>query len=430
MVPLWIVAIGSFMTKTIKANRQIDWEQGTRGARRVPQPPSESPRKTLESLRLSDPAFSLVVFEDFLSALFVKAHEARGDGVLSPLAGYLAPSAQQTLAGLSPEARDVTTVIVGAMRFVTAAGVEPAEERVRVVVTFEANYMERTDAGDKTYYAEERWMLSRARSARSRPPEAVRTFGCPSCGAPLTGDNSNVCGHCSRPVDTGEFDWLVEEIQPLNREERGPQLTGETEERGTDLETIVDPEAKARRAELLARDPSLTWAAFEARVRLIFDELQKGWSNRDALHIRPFLTDNLFQTQLYWIRAYEAAGLRNVTEGSRLEGMRLARVVSDAYFDAVTVRVRAEGHDVTVSDATGEVVSGSRDRIRRYTEYWTLIRGLATRGAARTEPLCPGCGAALKVSHTGDCEYCGVKVSSGNFDWVLSRIEQDDSYTG
>jgi hypothetical protein len=231
-------------------------------------------------------------------------------------------------------------------------------------------------------------------------------------------------------VDTGEFDWLVEEIQPLQREERGPQLTGDVEERGTDLETIVDPEARARREELLARDPSLTWAAFEGRVRLIFDELQKGWSNRDPLHIRPYLTDNLFQTQLYWIRAYEQAGLRNITEGSRLEGLRLARVVSDAYYDAITVRVRAEGHDVTVKDGTGEVVSGSRDRIRKYTEYWTLIRGLTTRGAARAEPLCPGCGAALKVSHTGDCEYCGVKVSSGNFDWVLSRIEQDDSYTG
>jgi hypothetical protein len=430
MVPFWVITIGLFMRNVIRANRRVDWEQGTRAARRVPQRPSEPPRKTLESLRLTDPAFSLVVFEDFLSALFVKAHEARGDGVLSPLAGYLAPSAQQTLAALSPEARDVTTVIVGALRYVTAAGVSPPEERVRVVVTFEANYTETTNAGDKTYYAEERWMLSRARSARSRPPEAVRTFGCPSCAAPLVGGATNVCAHCARPVDTGEFDWLVEEIQPLQREERGPQLTGDTEEQGTDLETIVDPEATTRRAELLARDPSLTWAAFEARVRLIFDELQKGWSHRDPLHIRPFLTDNLFQTQLYWIRAYEKAGLRNDTEGSRLEGLRLARVVSDAYYDAITVRVRAEGHDVTVKDDTGEVVSGSPDRIRKYTEYWTLIRGLATRGAARTEPLCPGCGAALKVTHTGDCEYCEVKVSSGNFDWVLSRIEQDDSYRG
>jgi hypothetical protein len=30
----------------------------------------------------------------------------------------------------------------------------------------------------------------------------------------------------------------------------------------------------------------------------------------------------------------------------------------------------------------------------------------------------------------GHCEYCRVKVVSGQFDWVLSRIEQDDTYDG
>jgi len=30
----------------------------------------------------------------------------------------------------------------------------------------------------------------------------------------------------------------------------------------------------------------------------------------------------------------------------------------------------------------------------------------------------------------GICGYCQAKVNSGAFDWVLSRIEQDDAYTG
>ena len=28
------------------------------------------------------------------------------------------------------------------------------------------------------------------------------------------------------------------------------------------------------------------------------------------------------------------------------------------------------------------------------------------------------------------CGYCNAKVSGGAFDWVLSRIEQDESYSG
>ncbi len=28
----------------------------------------------------------------------------------------------------------------------------------------------------------------------------------------------------------------------------------------------------------------------------------------------------------------------------------------------------------------------------------------------------------------GICDYCGAKITSGDFDWVLSRIEQDEAY--
>ena len=43
---------------------------------------------------------------------------------------------------------------------------------------------------------------------------------------------------------------------------------------------------------------------------------------------------------------------------------------------------------------------------------------------------CPNCGALLKINMAGVCEYCNGKLSSGAFDWVLSRIEQDEAYTG
>ena len=43
---------------------------------------------------------------------------------------------------------------------------------------------------------------------------------------------------------------------------------------------------------------------------------------------------------------------------------------------------------------------------------------------------CPSCGAPIKLNQAGKCEYCGTVVTGGNFDWVLSRIEQDESYFG
>ena len=43
---------------------------------------------------------------------------------------------------------------------------------------------------------------------------------------------------------------------------------------------------------------------------------------------------------------------------------------------------------------------------------------------------CPNCGAPLQIDQVGNCTYCRVKVTAGEFDWVLSRIEQDEAYSG
>jgi hypothetical protein len=31
---------------------------------------------------------------------------------------------------------------------------------------------------------------------------------------------------------------------------------------------------------------------------------------------------------------------------------------------------------------------------------------------------------------SGECAHCGTHVTSGEFDWVLSKIEQDEAYRG
>ena len=146
--------------------------------------------------------------------------------------------------------------------------------------------------------------------------------------------------------------------------------------------------------------------------------------------MRPYLSDNLFQSQLYWIDAYKRQHLVNRTDGARIVSVHLCRVVSDARYDAVTARVFATGLDYTVNEA-GEVVGGNKERPRPYSEYWTLIRGVDRSGAPRATPECPNCGgASLAVNMAGKCKHCDAKVNAGEFDWVLSRIEQDEAYRG
>jgi predicted lipid-binding transport protein (Tim44 family) len=430
MLPLWGLAGLGYWIRSRGSGG--DWTAGGLGSAGESETPAERPplpRQQLEALRQADPQFSLVVFEDFLQALYARVQEARGAHALETVGPYLAPELRERLERESATLAGVEAVVVGAMSY-RSVRLDAPGGRVQVQLEFEANYTEvDANGGRQGYYVAEVWTLSRARRARSRPPEQVRSFGCPACGAPLTGLRDDTCAHCGNRVTSGELDWRVEAVGVERRDHRGPQLAGHAPELGTLTPTIVDPLAQTRRDELAARDPAFAWEAFLARVRLVFAEAQVAWSSQELVKARPYLSDNLFQTWVYWIEAYRAAGLRNVTEGSRVLGVRLARVTSDAYYDAITVRLRAIGLDYTL-DASGAVVSGSRSDPREYSEYWTLVRGAAVRGAPRVDRSCPRCGAPLQVTMAGACEYCSAHVVSGEFDWVLSRIEQDESYQG
>lgn len=381
--------------------------------------------EALRLLRADDDEFSSVLFEDFLHALYVQAHILRGQGKLERLAPYAGDEAMSVLRAAAAES--VSTVIVGAMTIEDVRGDEKAR-RVVIRVRFTTNYTERVEGADQSYYAEELWTLSRSLDVRSRPPERARVIDCPSCGAPLEQLVAGTCRYCGVATPNGDHDWRVDRIRVEQREPRGPMLTGTTEEIGTDLPTVIDPEVKARYRALTARDPGFGWSAFSQRLNVVFARFYEAWSAQALQPVRPFLSDNLFEAQQYWVAAYQAARLRNVAADARIVTVQLARVLSDKHYDAITVRVYATCLDYTL-DAEGRVISGSKTQPRQYSEYWTFIRGTAATGAPKAEDTCPNCGAnSAEINMAGSCDKCGVKITNGAFDWVLSRIEQDEVY--
>ncbi len=388
-----------------------------------------SARTRLAELAKVDPSFSVIVFEDFASALYSEAVLATGRSELGLFSPYFFPSAERTMNARHLEG--VTHVLMGALRVEDVTGLEATSTDVSTSLAFETNLARRDPkTGDeRAIYSVERWVLRRPKSARSRTPDKARVFGCPNCGAPSHELLAGRCRSCGEDVTTGAFDWRVASVEVLGAEERGPMLTGETEERGTDLPTIVATDAKAALAALGQRDPAFSFSGFTARVSSVFHTFHETWSARDLSTMRPFLSDALFATQSYWVAEYRRQLLRNVTENPTIRKVELARVTSDAYFDAITVRLHATCIDYTVTDS-GSLVSGDRTEPRAYTEYWTFMRGREAKGPARTDRVCPRCGAPLSVGMAGECTSCGAKITAGSFDWVLSRIEQDDVYRG
>lgn len=402
-------------------------------------PPASAPQQPLDLdvIRNLDPDFSAVLFLDFAYALYARAHQARASQpALDALAPYLSPEVRASLADRPPAGVPVSEVVVGALR---AAGIDlpstepvpgspPAQVRVRLEI--ESNLTLGDAGSERTQYASETWTLVRGAGVRTKPPQDVRSFHCPNCGAPFTSSGSDRCDYCGEVVSGGRFDWTVVSAVLDAAEDRPPALTGTVEEVGTNWPTVFHPALAARRAGLLRDDPTATDEALAARLRLIYDDLNRAWTGLDLAPVRPYVSDGLFDYLQYWITAYQSQGLRNVLEGMRLTELALTKVVRDRWYDALTFRIWGTGRDSTIRVATGEVAGGDPKHDRTYSEYWTLIRGSGVRGAPRVDKTCPNCGAALDTNMAGECAHCGAKVTSGEFDWVLSRIEQDDSYTG
>jgi len=380
-------------------------------------------------LQAPDPNFSRILFDDFLYSLYAETQVARGKGTLAALEPYLGTEACRY--GQENPVREVRDVVIGAMTtsrirvFVYPDG----RRGVQVKVDFQVNYTE-IDMDDKeqSYWIEETWLLERLAGVLSRSPEKARMLGCPSCGAPLDRNMNARCGYCGVVASPGAFDWTVCETKINTREPRGPMLMGTTQEVGTNFPTVMDQNVKEVYGALAKKDPSLGWTAFTARLETIFQTFHEGWTARDLSIVRPYLTDNLMAMQQYWIDTYRSQGLRNVSENPRIIAVHLARVQSDKFFDAITVRIYAMCLDYTVDNA-GSVLGGDRTTLREYSEYWTLIRGAERRGQPRTDPVCPNCGAPnRKINMAGCCKSCDAHITSGEFDWVLSRIEQDEAY--
>lgn len=376
---------------------------------------------------LLDPNFSRPVFLDFFSKLFTEVHKARA-GDLDRWAAYLSPQAAADLrqqaqqSGLSA----VGDVIIGALHW---RRLSKQGAFLHATIEVESNVVETRRGTRQSFYRVESWHLRRRDGVLSKPPEKVQKLGCPNCGNPGELTPQGKCPYCDQVVarSGGAFDWVVVSIATMRQEAVAPPVGGGAMEEGTLLPTRFHPQLGARREAFMTRYPNFDWQAFLARAEHIFRALQEAWSEQKWEQARPYETDNLFGQHVYWMEAYRSQGLRNRIEQINIQKMELVDVASDAFYDSLTLRIFASMVDYTEEIASGRVTSGSKSQPHRFSEYWTFIRRIGS-GQSGQPSSCPSCGAPLEINQAGSCQHCGAHLTSGEFDWVLSQIEQDESY--
>lgn len=379
-----------------------------------------------------DPNFSYYVFRDFVGLLYSQVQQGRA-GDLGQVGHYLSPQVRESLLKLTrnQQVTGVKNVIVGAARVLSQVVVQ---NRVRITLTLESNYTEQRGDREERIYSKERWTFQRNQGVLSPGPIPVGTtrLGCPNCGQSGEVGKDGRCPYCEKQVNNGNYGWVVVQVQVQDREKQLPLGLGEqAPERGTQLPTRRSPQWAQRWRAFQARYPEFVQKQFEDRLVEIFMALQQAWSEQRWDQARPYETDSLYQTHRYWIEAYQSQGVVNQLSQIQVQKIELCNVETDAYFDAVTVRIFASMIDLTLEKSSGRRLGGDPKQPRVFSEYWTLIRKVGYHPPTETRPAgtCPSCGAPLdRINQAGQCEYCGSTITQGDFDWVLAQIEQDESY--
>lgn len=382
-------------------------------------------------LREVDASFSLPLFLDFVGHLYCRV-KTKEPHKLESAACYLAPELRQRLINKAQMdgITDISEVIVGSIS-ITKFNVTTKYQRL--VVSMETNFTETREGEKIPLFCVEEWTFSRLANVISQGPEEITKFACPSCGSPAALNSDSTCRYCGKQVLDGSYAWVLVNARTLDRTRRRPISCDNGLERGTNFPTIINQQFEANRKAFTIRHPDFVWAQFEARVCASFLALQQAWNEGKWESARPYETDHLFTTHLYWLKNYAEQGLRNRIEDVQIQRVTPVKLETDAYYDSLTVRIWASCKDWTVRLRDNAVVSGSATATRIFTEYWTFIRrsDYQPRGEGQGNPsVCPSCGAPLRVAMSGVCEYCDTLITNGNFDWTLTRIEQDESYRG
>ena len=402
----------------------------------MPRPPRAPRPHGIPVLRARDPNFSEPLFVDFVQLVYARGHELRGSGQLQKLRPWFSTGALAKLPGKGPPPDSVEDVVFGASR-IEAVELEGTWARIRV--RFETNLTEVSGGRRTQLLRDERWTFRRRVDVLSPGPEGMQALSCPACGSTADAKTDGTCPNCGAARTDGQLQWEVQDISVLRSQPlTAPELhLGGGIEPGTNKPTLVDPDLASQRRQLTARNADFDWSAFRDRVVDVFARLQQAWSEQRWELARPYETDPLFQTHRFWMERYARFGLANRLADVEVRKIELAKVGLDAFYESITVRIWASMRDWTErtsGEGAGSIVGGSRTEPRVFTEYWTFLRAIGGQhrpAGAWSADHCPSCGAPLdKVSMAGVCGYCDAKITSGRFDWVLSRIEQDDAYVG
>lgn len=159
-----------------------------------------------------------------------------------------------------------------------------------------------------------------------------------------------------------------------------------------------------------------------------FLAVQRAWSDGDMTPVARHLSDGVFERFQTLLAMNKADGKVNVVSDVSISACEAAYEGKDGGWERADLRITAGCLDVYLDLDRRHKLKGGQTW---FTEYWGFLRrtGAKEPGAELPEHACPNCGQAVAVNRTAVCPNCKSWLNSGEHDWVLAEITQQDEWS-
>lgn len=389
-----------------------------------------------------DENFSKVFFVDFVNLLAVRYYSNFGKNNFKNIEPYISDKlkfyaedfAKKHNITNSEEVK-INEVVVGAINF---NKVIIYEDHTELSVDLEINFTLNNQDKRSRHLISERWSFERKNSVKTKEPKTgVYEISCPNCGASLNFTDQKICTSCGEKISNGKYDWNISTHKTKYYSIlKQNDMFYYANEKGTSKKTIVDYQFKENFQKFIEKH-NLT-EQFKTNfkeniVKPVFLEMYHAWSELKWEKIRHLLSDRMWESNNFWIKAYKHYNVVNKLDKIFINEIEFAKIETDKFFETITVRIWASCIDYVKEIGTGKFIAGDNKNYSVFSEYWTFVRRTATKKPATEISIntCPNCGApADKIGQSAICKYCNTKISTGEFGWILSAITQDNVYGG
>ena len=172
------------------------------------------------------------------------------------------------------------------------------------------------------------------------------------------------------------------------------------------------------------------------KAKTIAERLQQAWSGGDMLPVRNYVSQGIFNRfRLQLELMVEDEGVRNIMADFKVMEVSANALSASKSYQTIHVALFCSARDVTVPAGASDeekqkVLAGTRKEA--FNEVYSFTRRLGAKTNTSRDWLkgeCPKCGYVPdNFSENNKCRSCGSIYNSGEYDWVLSEITQQEEW--